>query len=41
MEPGSDDRDRIHPNTSSPAKTDADVTPLIQKVGAPFSKNHL
>jgi hypothetical protein len=35
MEPGSDDRDRIHPNASSPPKTDADVAPLIQKVGAP------
>ena len=34
MEPGSDDRDRIHPNASSPPKTDADVAPLIQKVGA-------
>jgi hypothetical protein len=35
MEPGSDDRDRIHPNASSPPKTDADVAPLIHKVGAP------
>ena len=35
MEPGSDDRDLIHPKASSPAKTDADVAPLIQKVGAP------
>ena len=35
MEPGSDDRDRIHPNASSPPETDADVAPLIQKVGAP------
>jgi hypothetical protein len=35
MEPGSDDRDRLHPNGSSPPKTDADVAPLIQKVGAP------
>jgi hypothetical protein len=35
MEPGSDDRDRIHPNASSPSKTGADVAPLIQKVGAP------
>jgi hypothetical protein len=34
MEPGSDDRDRIHPNTSPP-KTDADVAPLIQNLGAP------
>jgi hypothetical protein len=34
MEPGSDDCDRIHPNASSPPKTDADVAPLIQKVGA-------
>ena len=35
MEPGSDDRDRIHPNASSPSKTDAHVAPLIRKVGAP------
>jgi len=28
MEPGSDDRDRIHTNASSPSKTDADVAPL-------------
>ena len=35
MEPGSDDRDLIHPKASSPAKTDADVAPLIKKVGAP------
>ena len=35
MEPGSEDRDRIHPNASSPPETDADVAPLIQKVGAP------
>jgi hypothetical protein len=35
MQPGSDDRDLIHPNASSPPKTDADVAPLIQKVGAP------
>jgi hypothetical protein len=35
MEPGSDDRDRIHPNSSSPPKTDADVAPLIQNLGAP------
>jgi hypothetical protein len=35
MEPGSDDRDFIHPEASSPPKTDADVAPLIQKVGAP------
>ena len=35
MEPGSDDRDLIHPKASSPPKTDADVAPLIQKVGAP------
>jgi hypothetical protein len=35
MEPGSDDRDLIHPKVSSPPKTDADVAPLIQKVGAP------
>src|SRR2546429_202562 len=35
MEPGSDDRDRIDPNASSPPETDADVAPLIQKVGAP------
>jgi len=34
MEPGSDDRDLIHPEASSPPKTDADVAPLIQKVGA-------
>src|ERR1700757_1593556 len=33
MEPGSDNR--IHPNPSSPPETDADVAPLIQKVGAP------
>ena len=33
MEPGSDDRDLIHPEASSPPKTD--VAPLIQKVGAP------
>jgi hypothetical protein len=35
MEPGSDDRDLIHSKASSPPKTDADVAPLIQKVGAP------
>jgi len=35
MEPGSDYRDLIHPGASSPPKTDADVAPLIQKVGAP------
>ena len=35
MEPGSDDRDLIHAEASSPPKTDADVAPLIQKVGAP------
>ena len=35
MEPGSADRDRIHPNASSPSKTDAHVAPLIRKVGAP------
>jgi hypothetical protein len=35
VEPGSDDRDLIHPKASSPAKTDADVAPLIKKVGAP------
>ena len=35
MEPGSDDRDLTHPKASSPPKTDADVSPLIQKVGAP------
>ena len=35
MEPGSEDRDLIHPKASSPPKTDADVSPLIQKVGAP------
>ena len=35
MEPGSDDRDLIHPKASSPPKSDADVAPLIQKVGAP------
>jgi hypothetical protein len=35
MEPGSDDRDLIRPKASSPPKTDADVAPLIQKVGAP------
>jgi hypothetical protein len=35
METGSDDRDFIHPEASSPPKTDADVAPLIQKVGAP------
>jgi hypothetical protein len=34
MEPGSDDRNRIHPNASLPPETDADVAPLIQKVGA-------
>ena len=33
MEPGSDNR--IHPNPSSPPEADADVAPLIQKVGAP------
>jgi hypothetical protein len=35
MEPGSDDRDLIHPKASSPPETDAGVAPLIQKVGAP------
>jgi hypothetical protein len=35
MVPGSDDRDLIHPKASSPPKNDADVAPLIQKVGAP------
>ena len=35
MEPGSDDRGLIHPKASSPPKTDANVAPLIQKVGAP------
>jgi len=35
MEPESDHRDLIHPKPSSPPKTDADVAPLIQKVGAP------
>jgi hypothetical protein len=35
MEPGSDDRDLIRSKASSPPKTDADVAPLIQKVGAP------
>ena len=35
MEPGSEDRDLIHPKASSPPKTDADVSPIIQKVGAP------
>jgi hypothetical protein len=35
MEPGSDDRDPIHPEASSPPKSDANVAPLIQKVGAP------
>jgi hypothetical protein len=35
MEPGSDDRDLIHPKASLPPKTDADVAPLIQKLGAP------
>ena len=35
MEPGSDYRDLIHPEASSPPKTDANVAPLIQKVGAP------
>ena len=35
MEPGSDYRDLIHPKASSPPKADADVAPLIQKVGAP------
>ena len=35
MEPGSDNRDLIHPKASSPPKTDADIAPLIQKVGAP------
>ncbi len=35
MVPGSDDRDLIHPKASSPPKSDADVAPLIQKVGAP------
>ena len=35
MEPGSDYGDLIHPEASSPPKTDADVAPLIQKVGAP------
>jgi hypothetical protein len=29
MEPGSDDRDLIHPKASSPPKTDADVAPFI------------
>ena len=35
MVSGSDDRDLIHPKASSPPKTDADVAPLIHKVGAP------
>ena len=35
MEPGSDYRNLIHPEASSPPKTDADVAPLIQRVGAP------
>ena len=35
MEPGNNDRDFIPPEASSPPKTDSDVAPLIQKVGAP------
>jgi hypothetical protein len=35
MELGSERRDLIHPEASSTPKTDADVAPLIQKVGAP------
>jgi hypothetical protein len=37
MEPGSEDRDLVHPEASSTPKTEADayIAPLIQKVGAP------
>ena len=32
MEPGSDDHDFVHPEASSPPKTDADVAPLAALV---------
>jgi hypothetical protein len=37
MEPGTEDRDLVHPEASSTPKTEVDayIAPLIQKVGAP------
>jgi len=37
MEPGSEDRELVHPEASSTPKTEVDayIAPLIQKVGAP------